>query len=61
MRVGDGGVAAGLVALVDETAGDVAEEFLVAADAVGVEAVAAGDVGAGCELFDARVLGESPG
>lgn len=60
LRVGDGGGAACLVALVDEAAGDVAEEVLVAADAVRVEVVAAGDVGAGCELFDARMLGKSP-
>lgn len=61
LRVGDGGVAAGLVAFVDEAAGDVAEEVFVAADAVRVEVVAAGDAGAGCELSDARFLGGTTG
>ena len=61
LRVGDGAAAAGLVALVDEAAGDVAEEVFVATDTVCVELVAAGNVGAGCELLDARFLRGSTG
>lgn len=61
LRVRDGVVAASFVALVQEAAGDVAEEVFVAADAVCVEAVAAGDARACCELLDARALVENPG
>jgi hypothetical protein len=59
LRVGDGGGLAGVIALVGETAGDVAEEVFVAADAVRVELVATGDSVTGCELLDARFLYDS--